>query len=116
MANTGDRKAQKYKVYSPRRAKPKYRKYSLLQNLKRGADESEDIQIGDRKAQISHYRVYTPKKRAMRGAAETLDERDIPALENPEAWKIWKNMLLTNQPKMQEFGSQLAVYMHCMLQ
>lgn len=102
LSNNGDRKAQigKYKVYSPK-----------IQ--KRGADESEDIQIGDRR--VGQYHVYSPKIQK-RGADESLDEKDIPALENPEAWKIWKNMLLTNQPQMQEFGSQLAVYMHCMLQ
>lgn len=57
-------------------------------------------------------------EKSLRGDDESLDEasEEIVALENPEAWKIWKNMLLTNQPKMQEFGSQMAVYMHCMLQ
>ena len=106
MPHNGDRIASisHYKVWSPRK------------RAMRGADQPEDIQIGDSRAQISKYRVWSPKNLARRGADETLDERDIPALENPEAWKIWKNMLLTNQPQMQEFGSQLAVYMHCMLQ
>ena len=101
MSNTGDRRAHRH-------------------HEKIGVDESEDIQIGDRRAGISHYRIYrhAEKLEASRADDESLDEasEDIVALENPEAWKIWKNMLLTNQPKMQEFGSQMAVYMHCMLQ
>ena len=56
-------------------------------------------------------------EKTLREDDESLDDsEDIAALESPEAWRVWKNMLLTNQPKMQEFGSQLAVYMHCMLQ
>jgi hypothetical protein len=56
-------------------------------------------------------------EKSLREDDESLDDsEDIAALESPEAWRVWKNMLLTNQPKMQEFGSQLAVYMHCMLQ
>ena len=62
------------------------------------------------------FRFKDPSK-SLRGDDESLDDsEDIAALESPEAWRVWKNMLLTNQPKMQEFGSQLAVYMHCMLQ
>ena len=96
--------------------RPKYKYYRIIIHDKKGdneyLDESEDIQIGDRRAGISHYRTYAEK--SLRGDDEASE--DIVALENPEAWKIWKNMLLTNQPKMQEFGRQMAVYMHCMLQ
>ena len=117
MSNTGDRRAP-VEMYRKYNFKPHYR-FNFKQEQKGGIesiDESEDIQSGDHRAEISHYRTYAEK--SLRGDDESLDEasEDIVALENPEAWKIWKNMLLTNQPKMQEFGGQMAVYMHCMLQ
>ena len=89
-----------------------YRRFKYL----KPADQHKHEDTPHRRAGISHYRTYA--KKSLRGDDESLDEasEEIVALENPAAWKIWKNMLLTNQPKMQEFGSQMAVYMHCMLQ
>ena len=130
MSNTGDRRAHRHHekigvdesedIQSGDRHwyRFRYKKYKFKPTRPTESPkiESEDIQSGDRRAGISHYRTYAEK--SLRGDDESLDEasEDIVALENPEAWKIWKNMLLTNQPKMQEFGSQMAVYMHCMLQ
>jgi len=89
LSNTGDRRHQKIMVY-----RFLYRKFLLK-------DPNQKSKI----------------EKSLRGDDESLDDsEDIAALESPEAWRVWKNMLLTNQPKMQEFGSQLAVYMHCMLQ
>jgi len=39
-----------------------------------------------------------------------------PKIVNGEAWKKWKNMLLADKSEMREYGKQLALYMHCMLQ
>ena len=40
----------------------------------------------------------------------------LPKLINAEAWEDWKNMLLSNEPDMREYGKQVGLYMHCMLQ
>jgi len=42
--------------------------------------------------------------------------RELPELTNTEAWKEWKAMLHADDPEMREYGKQLALYMHCMLQ
>jgi len=116
LSNTGDRRHQKIMVYrfNYKWSIP-YKFRFKDQDQHKYLHESEDIQSGDRRARNSQSRTYAEK--SLRGDDESLDEsEDIAALESPEAWKIWKNMLLINQPKMQEFGRQLAVYMHCMLQ
>lgn len=101
--NTDDRQApvvrhQKIMVYrfNYKRAIPY--QFDFQKEQPKSLDESEDIQSGDRRD------------------GNRDESEEIAALESPEAWKDWKNMLLTNQPKMKKFGSQLAVYMHCMLQ
>jgi len=114
LSNTGDSRA--YAWNTAYRYGYRIKPYRFdFNHQHKSLHESENIQSGDRRAGNSHYRTYAEK--SLRGDDESLDEyEDIAALESPEAWKIWKNMLLTNQPKMQEFGRQLAVYMHCMLQ
>ena len=107
MSNSGDRKAPD-EVYYP----------TNPQTTKR-PNEKQPVEVYPQVYYPTNQQTERPIKEnpAMRVADESLDQReDTPALQSPEAWKIWKNMLLTNQPKMQEFGSQLALYMHCMLQ
>ena len=41
---------------------------------------------------------------------------ELPELTNEEAWAAWKNMLLANEPDLREYGKQIGLYMHCMLQ
>ena len=90
----------------------------------RGSDLSGDRTL----IHGSHYRVYRQRAIARRledesedfedrlaPALEESETKDIPALKSSEDWKIWKNMLISNKPKMHEFGNQLAIYMHCML-
>ena len=45
------------------------------------------------------------------------NEREaLPELTSEEAWADWKHMLLANEPDMREYGKQVGLYMHCMLQ
>jgi hypothetical protein len=41
---------------------------------------------------------------------------ELPELENTEAWKEWRAMLQADDSEMREYGKQLALYMHCILQ
>jgi len=40
----------------------------------------------------------------------------LPEITNTDAWNNWKEELMSMQPRMEEYGKQLALYMHCMLQ
>jgi hypothetical protein len=41
---------------------------------------------------------------------------ELPELTNTEAWKEWRAMLHADDSEMREYGKQLALYMHCILQ
>ena len=113
MSNSGDRKAPD-EVYYP--TNPQTTKIPIHKKAPVEVYYPTNWQPKTTKRPI-HKQQKDQEKTAVRGADESLDQpEDTPALQSPEAWKIWKKQLLTNQPKMQEFGSQLAVYMHCMLQ
>ena len=113
MSNSGDRKAPD-EVYYPTNYNPQTTKRPIHKKAPVEVYYPTNPQTTKRPI---HKQQKDQEKPAVRGSDESLDQpEDTPALQSPEAWKIWKNMLLTNQPKMQEFGSQLAVYMHCMLQ